>query len=121
MAEVSLARVAGDAISLIQLIQQAPPDQLPDVDAVRAQLLDLLEGFRTRAGEAGFETSEIEEARFALAVWADEFILRSSWPGRESWPNELLQTRLFNISRGGNEFYEHLNRRTAPRSPARGP
>lgn len=119
MAEVSLPRVAGDYITLVQLIGHAPPDRLPEADALRAQLLSLLEDFAAKAREGGFEQSEIDEARFALAVWADEAVLRSEWPGRETWPAELLQTRLFRITRGGNEFYEHLNALSPEKHDAR--
>ncbi len=119
MAEVSLARIAGDYITLVQLIQQAQPDQLPDADGLRRQILGLLGTFASRAREEGFEQSEIEEARFALTVWVDETILRSQWPGREAWPTELLQTRLFHITRGGNEFYEHLAALSPERHDAR--
>ena len=38
MAERSLARVAADYITLVQLIQQAPGENLPDVDALGADI-----------------------------------------------------------------------------------
>ena len=104
----SLARVAGDFITLVQLVQQAPVEQLPDAKAMRSQALSLLEDIAKQSSALGIDSKEIDEARFALAVWADETILRSQWPGRETWGNDSLQRHLFNTARGGNEFYEHL-------------
>jgi len=108
MAEQSLARVAADYITLVQLIQQAPGDRLPEAGALRNQLLGLLDAVDRRAGELDIDAAEVEEARFALAVWADETILRSQWPGREAWHTNLLQSHLFRTTRGGNQFYERL-------------
>lgn len=108
MAERSLARLAADYITLVQLIQQAPADQLPEPDALRNQLLGLLDEVSRAASRQQIDAAEVEQARFALAVWTDETILRSQWPGRETWHAELLQSRLFHTMRGGNEFYERL-------------
>jgi type VI secretion system protein ImpK len=105
MSDRSLARSAGDYVTLVQLIPEASPDQLPDSDSLRNQLMGLLE--RIGSG-GGIEPGELDEARFALAVWADEVVLRSEWPGREQWAADTLQTRLYRTTRGGNEFFEHL-------------
>ncbi len=119
MADQGLARVAADYITLVQLIQQAPGERLPEVQALRNQLLELLDAMTDDAAELGIEPAEVEEARFALAVWADETILRSEWPGREAWPAELLQARLFRTTRGGNEFYKHLKELSPEQQDAR--
>ena len=105
MSNRSLAREAGDFITLVQLVQEASPEQLPDTETLRSQLMSMLE----RVGRGGgIEQGELDEARFALAVWADEAVLRSQWPGREEWGADTLQNRLYRTTRGGNEFYEHL-------------
>ena len=62
---------------------------------------------------------ELEDSRFALVVWADETILGSGWVGREQWGHELLQLQLFRTNRGGDEFYERLNRLRPDQSAAR--
>ncbi|MFT5442479.1 MAG: hypothetical protein ACI8W3_001523, partial [Myxococcota bacterium] len=72
MAEQTLARVAGDYIALVQLIGQAPVDRLPEVAALGRQMRGLLEEVKREAGSLGFDAAEVEEARFALAVWGDE-------------------------------------------------
>jgi type IV/VI secretion system ImpK/VasF family protein len=92
----------------VQLIQQAPVEHLPEAGPLREQLLGLLGEMVHRAGELDIDDAEVEEARFALAVWADEAILRSQWSGRDAWHAQLLQSQLFRTTRGGNQFYEHL-------------
>ncbi len=119
MAEQGLARVAADCITLVQLIQQAPGDRLPGTGALRDQLLDLLDEMTRSAENSGIDASEVEEARFALAIWADEAVLRSQWPGRESWHKQLLQSQLFHTTRGGNEFYERLKKLSPSQQDAR--
>ncbi|MFT5694689.1 MAG: type VI secretion system protein ImpK [Myxococcota bacterium] len=108
MAEQTLARVAGDYIALVQLIGQAPVDRLPEVAALGRQMRGLLEEVKREAGSLGFDAAEVEEARFALAVWGDETVLKSEWDGRQSWHTEMLQSTMFRTTRGGNEFYERL-------------
>jgi type VI secretion system protein ImpK len=108
MAQQGLARVAADYITLVQLIQQAPAECLPQAGPLREQLLGLLDEMVQTAGELGIDDAEVEEARFALTVWADEVVLRSQWPGRDAWHTQLLQSQLFRTTRGGNQFYERL-------------
>lgn len=119
MAERSLARIAADYITLVQLIQQAPGDRLPETNELRNQLLGLLEGIGRDASKHGIDTAEVEQARFALAIWTDETILRSQWPGRETWHADMLQSRLFHTTRGGNEFYERLKALSPEQQDAR--
>ena len=119
MALQSLARAAGDYVTLVQLIRQAPADRLPPVGELREQLLELLDEFNRDATEIGIDEEEIRDARFALAVWADESALRAEWPGREEWHRELLQSRLYRTTRGGNEFYERLGRLDSEHHDAR--
>jgi type VI secretion system protein ImpK len=119
VSQPGLGRIAGDYITLVQLIQQAPPNALPDAGSLRTQLLGLLDQISTGGHETDASQEELDEARFALTVWADEVILRSQWPGREQWQHESLQQQLFRTSRGGNEFYEHLAKLRPEHSSAR--
>lgn len=114
MAGGTLARAAGDFITLVQLIEEAPA--LPDPAALRQQLLHLLEGLRRAEG---VDPEEVEEARFALVAWADEVILRSTWSGRDQWEGHTLQMQLYRTSKAGNEFYDHLARLRPDQNAAR--
>jgi hypothetical protein len=88
MALRSLPRIAGDYITMVQLIGEAPPEQLPDSRTLRQQLLALLEAVGKGGAELQLAQDEIDEARFALVCWADETILRSQWSGRDDWGAE---------------------------------
>lgn len=119
MAERSLARLAGDFITYVQLLGQAPAEALPAPAAIRSQLLGLLEPVSKGGAAEGLPSEEVEEARFALVVWADETLLRREWPGRTEWAKQTLQLELFRTARGGNEFFEHLARLRPEQNAAR--
>jgi type IV/VI secretion system ImpK/VasF family protein len=108
VAAKSLGRLAGDFVTYVQVLQVTPGSSFPAPDALRRQLLTLLEPVSKAAGDVPPE--EIEEARFALVAWADEVVLRADWPGRDQWAAERLQMQLYRTTRGGNEFFEHLAR-----------
>ncbi len=119
MSDPSLARVAGDFITYVQLLGQAPPEHMPLASAVRSQLLTLLEPVSKGVHTDGIASEELEEARFALVAWADETLLRREWPGRHEWQGETLQMQLYRTSRAGNEFFEHLARLRPEQNAAR--
>lgn len=101
----SLARSAGDFMTLVQLIGDAPEGSLPGEDELRNQLRQLLEQIRRTESVA---PNEVEEARFALVAWADEAIMRSGWSGAARWGGHSLQMELFRTSKAGVEFFDHL-------------
>ena len=119
MADRSLARLAGDFIANVQLLGQAPAEALPAPAAVRTQLLNLLEPVSKGGAAEGVPPEEVEEARFALVVWADETLLRRQWAGRNEWQQQTLQLELYRTARGGNEFFEHLARLRPEQNSAR--
>jgi type IV/VI secretion system ImpK/VasF family protein len=110
VSELPLARLASDFALAVQALGSAPGASLPEPAALRSSLLALLDPFGRAARAAGLPAPQLEEARFALVVWADEVIQKADWPGRESWLREPLQQRLYRTNRGGNEFYERLAR-----------
>lgn len=62
---------------------------------------------------AGYATTDVRLAIFALVVMADERLLGSTWPGRTAWLKHPLQLGLFDINAGGEEFFlrlEHIRR-----------
>jgi len=74
-----------------------------------SQLLqkNLTEGEKL-AEDAGYLAAEYDEARFAVCAWIDEAILCSSLPDRDEWMVDLLQRHIYNTTRAGEEFYQHL-------------
>lgn len=53
--------------------------------------------------------ADIEDATFAMAVWFDEMILRSTLPFKPQWRTALLQTHFFNTVIGGEAFFTRLD------------
>lgn len=53
--------------------------------------------------------SDCDEAYFAVVIWLDERVLCSPLEWVREWRNNLLQTHLFQISVGGEEFFSRLD------------
>jgi len=105
-----VVRSASDFFAYVTLFQGAPEAQRPAPAGLRSHLVGLLERFRQDAQARRVPEGEIEQARFALASWADEMILAQKWTGAEEWQRQPLQLQLFDTVRAGNEFYERLQR-----------
>jgi type IV/VI secretion system ImpK/VasF family protein len=108
----SLLRAAGDLVTLIELIGNAPDASLGQPSDLRNQLKSQLERF-TRAAASSTpppDGAALEEARFALIAWTDEVILRSRWSGRHEWEKHTLGMELLRTANAGQEFFQHLEK-----------
>ena len=74
---------------------------------LRQQVLGLLIDARIRASEAGYPSSTIESAVFAMVAWMDEVLTRRSTAAGEAY--EPLQLQLFNSRNAHTEFFHHLS------------
>ena len=110
MAQGRLTRLAGGYVAYVQSLASGDGAAFPAPAALRAQLLALLAPLPAAATAQGVPPEETEEARFALVAWADEVILKASWPGHDEWLREPLQMQLYRTNRAGNEFFTHLSR-----------
>jgi type VI secretion system protein ImpK len=99
-----LWRVAGDFITYVQAFGAAGGSAFPPPVELRSRLIAMLEPLSRGTGV------EIEEARVALICWADEVILKTSWPGHAEWLREPLQMRLLHTNKGGDLFFDRLAR-----------
>lgn len=88
-------------------------------DAVRQDLLGLLEAAEARALAAGFPPEAATDAKFAVCAWADEAILRSDWDGAAAWRTSQLQQRFFATHNAGVEFFTRLAAMAETDAPAR--
>jgi type VI secretion system protein ImpK len=119
VAQGRLTRLAGAYVAHVQSLHAGDGSGFPAPAALRAQLLALLAPLPAAAAAQGVSPDEIEEARFALVAWADEVILKKSWPGRDEWLREPLQMQLYRTNRAGNEFFTHLAALRPEQSAAR--
>jgi type VI secretion system protein ImpK len=116
VAQDRLTRLAGAYVAYVQAL--AAGAGFPAPDALRSQLLALLAPVAS-APPPGVAADELEEARFALVAWADEVILKASWPGHEEWLRAPLQMQLYRTTQAGNEFFAHLARLRPDQNAAR--
>ncbi len=119
MARETLGRLAGDFIASVLLTAEAPDAQQPDVGTLRGQLVRQLDDIAHHPLAQSLESSELDDARFALVAWADETLLGSNWSGVGQWSRNLLQSEIFRTNRGGDEFYERLGRLRPEQNGAR--
>jgi type VI secretion system protein ImpK len=95
------------------------PDQPPEdaqvgltAEAAVRQLQTLLEMQALEAGRRGGEYGlrYYKEAQYVMAALADEIFINLDWPGRDSWRNDLLETRLFGTYNAGDAVFAQLDR-----------
>ena len=87
-------------------------------ETARADLDRLLDQALVKARKE--KPAQAENALFAVCAFADEVILDSTWPGRETWMRRKLQETRFQTANAGLEFYERLEMLCAgdaPRDP----
>ncbi len=78
------------------------------IEDVQQEVSDLIVKSEQTAQENNLSKSDYDLARFAVLVWMDEIIMRSSWPEKIKWQKKFLQRQFYKTSRGGIEFYKHL-------------
>lgn len=77
--------------------------------SVHAGAIKLLDEFEAKAKAQKFETSDIADAKFALAAFIDEVVLNADWAGREDWAENPLQLQYFGTYLAGEGFFEKLD------------
>ena len=96
-------------VYVVCTVKHIDEDQ-PDFDTVKSNIDDLLNQSLGKKDEAGFPDSDYDYARLAVCVWIDEALLNSSWMHKRPWQLELLQLRYYNMTDGGETFFEKLER-----------
>lgn len=70
----------------------------------------LLEKSRLTREEGEISERDYDYARMSVCVWIDEAVLNSAWKHKRQWQKESLQRRYYNISDGGMEFFDRLDK-----------
>jgi type VI secretion system protein ImpK len=82
----------------------------PDLDKVKNEI-DRLLGQSSKCMEAAHLNGEdYNHARLCLCVWIDEALMNSAWEHKWEWQKHLLQRRYYNITDGGQEFFDRLGK-----------
>ncbi|CAQ84362.1 putative transmembrane protein [Photorhabdus asymbiotica] len=89
---------------VLRMIQQ----QVNQAEELRQTLLAALTQAQNEAQRYGYGLQDIEEANFAVVVWADEAILCAGQKELHVWRQSSLQAQLYNAELGGNTFFDRL-------------
>ncbi|MBU1169343.1 MAG: DotU family type IV/VI secretion system protein [Proteobacteria bacterium] len=96
------------------------PDTMPSSCDELARIFDrLIVSSEEKRVVGGYSLEDYDLARFAVLVWIDETIMKSSWTGKGNWQKKLLQKAYYKTSGGGVEFYKKLDALEADQDPVR--
>jgi type VI secretion system protein ImpK len=107
MRTASLVELCTDILSLVYTLRTT--DDLGEPVELRRNILQLLDRIESEARTAGYSSTHVDGARFALVALIDEAILSSRWPGKTAWIANPLQRELFKINIAGEKFYADLD------------
>jgi type VI secretion system protein ImpK len=87
--------------------------------AVWQSFLTLLERQALYARRSGgdFASKVYQQAQYIMAALSDEIFLNLDWGGGESWRENLLEARLFQSHRAGEEIFRRLDILLLQRDP----
>ena len=83
-------------------------------------LLGLLNRQEAEVRRSGGEYAAViyRRAQYVMAALADEIFLYLDWPGREAWRANLLEFKLFQSYRAGEEIFHRIEALLRTRDPA---
>lgn len=84
------------------------PEDVPHCDEFRKECITLLDKALLQS-ELLYSPEDCGEAHFAVVVWLDELVLRTSPAWVKEWRISLLQSQRFRTAIGGEEFYSRLD------------
>lgn len=93
---------------LLVLSAELSAAQLPSPADLRQRILGVLERMVAQGRSAGFQESDIAEARYAIVAFIDEQILKSNWAGRTEWMSQPLQLLLYREYTAGENFFVRM-------------
>ncbi|WP_277972980.1 DotU family type IV/VI secretion system protein [Pantoea agglomerans] len=83
-------------------------EDFPHCDDFRKECITLLDKALLQS-ELLYRPEDSSEAHFAVVVWLDELVLRTSPTWVKEWRLSLLQSQRFRTAIGGEEFYARLD------------
>ena len=81
---------------------------LTDVEIFRRRMKAALQEVQREAGAAGYGSTDIRDAEFAVVAFLDEAILSSKEPKAEEWRKRPLNIELFGQAVAGDVFFDKL-------------
>lgn len=112
-------RVSRDSWIYVEETEDEQSEDAYSPTAVWQRLLSLLQRqalvSRRKGGEFGEQF--YREAQYLMAALADDVFLHLPWRGRESWNQNLLETKLFRSHHAGEAIFTRLDQVLAGRDP----
>jgi type VI secretion system protein ImpK len=96
-------------VYVVQAVKSANETQF-DFEAFKGEIDHLLEASLRLKEDGNFSDQDYNYARMSVCVWVDEAILNSAWEHKRQWQRESLQRRYYNMSDGGMEFFDRLDK-----------
>ncbi|MBI5551149.1 MAG: DotU family type IV/VI secretion system protein [Desulfobacterales bacterium] len=82
----------------------------PDFESVKNDIDTLLESSLKCKEAAHIPDEDYSYARLSVCVWIDEALMNSAWDHVLDWQKHKLQRRYYNITDGGQEFFDRLDK-----------
>ncbi len=76
------------------------------------------QALEVRRTSGDFTAELYREAQYLMAALADEIFLNLEWAGRAGWQGQLLEAKLFDSHRAGDEVFTRLDRLLMNQDPA---
>jgi type VI secretion system protein ImpK len=102
-----LLRAANPLLELALPLRTRP--SLTDIEALRAQLVQMVRAFEHDARASGIDTERLAAARYCLCTCIDEAISGTPW-GSGVWASRSLLVTFHNEASGGERFFLILQR-----------
>jgi type VI secretion system protein ImpK len=93
---LSLASQVGQAVGL------------PAADELQRRVSAMFDQMSQRCREVGIPFEDFNEARYAIAAFIDEQVVKADWPGRAQWLSRPLQFLYFNENTAGEGFFTRM-------------
>ena len=82
--------------------------ELPACETMKRRVLALFDALKNRASQAGVNSIDLDDVRYALAAYLDEVVQYTDWPGKAEWARLPLQALLFSEAKAGATFFQRL-------------
>jgi type VI secretion system protein ImpK len=99
---------ASDALSLGSQLGLA--QQLPPVDELQRRISGMFDQMARRCRDVGIPQEDFDDARYAIAAFIDEQVVRTEWPGRAQWLANPLQMVYFHENTAGEGFFTRMEK-----------
>ena len=103
-----IEKAASTLLTLLSQIRNTSSH--PNPNGLHKQLATEIQNFEKAAQRAGINEKTIFIARYALCTTIDEFVMTTPWGAGSIWGNQSLLSLFHKETRGGERFFQLLNK-----------